>query len=113
MNSFKREVIQQNINGRQEAIAVYEINIYNFDLVSSQIGLEWPEEISQYIETPLNEVPDELVFKVNQRRAHDAFRDELLRRAEAERIEMSREQLILAALQKQLNELEVSSDASD
>lgn len=106
MNEYKKNVIGQAIDARMNAIAVYEIDIFNFETTANRIGEDWPAEIAKYKGVDKGQVPGEVLYAVLEREAHDNFRDDILERAVKTRIELSRETLILQALQDQLKSLQ-------
>lgn len=82
IKQFKRETLQANIEGREQEVALYEINIWNYE---------------HAVENCASSVPTE---------ALDATVASLRQRIEAEKAEMGKAQIILNALRAQLAALE-------
>jgi hypothetical protein len=97
----KYETIAEAIVGREQEIFHYDLNISNYEAMLAALPEgEWPENLVQYRNSTLDQVPDEL----DQRVTDYQYRDRLRLLVKTERLERSKSYKVYEALLSQLPE---------
>lgn len=98
-NNDTQNAIADAVVIREMEIFSYNLNVTNYEIVLSTLPEgEWPEELVQYRNSTLDNVPDELDQQVSDYQ----YRDRLKSLLKTERLERSKSQKIYEALLSQL-----------